>query len=329
MTNYYNFHISVISPVYKAEAVLEELVSRISSSVESITDNYEIILVDDRSPDRSWEKMVAIANANPRVRAIRLSRNFGQHYAITTGIDIARGEWIVVMDCDLQDKPEEITSLYKKACEGFDVVLARRFERKDRLVKRMFSKIFYRTLGYLTGTHQDESVANFGIYNSKVISSVKSLRESIRYFPTMVQWVGFETTSINVEHAERSQGKSNYNFDKLLRLALDIMLAFSDKPIRMVIKFGLFIALLSFVFVGFTLYKWLNNDIEVLGYASLIISIWFLTGCTLVTIGVVGLYVGKTFEGVKNRPLYIIDKDVSCSLEQIQKYDKEISNCEV
>lgn len=310
MNNCHRTLISVVSPVYKAEAVILELVSRISTSVETLTFDYEIILVDDRSPDCSWQKMVEIAKVNSKVKAVRLSRNFGQHYAITAGIDHARGEWVVVMDCDLQDRPEEIIRLYQKAIEGFDAVLARRVERKDSFIKKMFSKVFYRTLGYLTGTHQDESIANFGIYHYKVISSIKSLRESIRYFPTMVQWVGFSSARLDVEHAERSQGKSNYNFNRLLRLALDIMLAFSDKPIRMVIKFGLLVALLSFVFVGLTVYKWLNNEIEVLGYASLIISIWFLTGCILVTIGVVGLYVGKTFEGVKNRPLYIIDDEI-------------------
>jgi polyisoprenyl-phosphate glycosyltransferase len=300
-------YISIISPVYRAEKVLDELVARIALAVENITTNYEIVLVDDRSPDASWEKMVNIAESNPKVKAIRLSRNFGQHYAITAGLDNAMGEWVVVMDCDLQDRPEEIIKLYQRAAEGYDAVLARRHERKDGYFKKLFSKSFYRTLGYLTGSHQDESIANFGIYHYKVIDEVKRLRESIRYFPTMVRWVGFNITKLDVDHAERSEGKSNYNFKRLLNLALDIMLAYSDKPIRMVIKFGLLIALFSFVFILITLYQWVNEDIEVLGYASIIVSIWFLSGCILVTMGVVGLYVGKIFEGVKGRPSYIID----------------------
>jgi dolichol-phosphate mannosyltransferase len=302
--------ISVVIPVYRAERVLDELIDRIQKSINLITENFEIILVDDRSPDSSWDKMKDISSQSKFVRSIRLSRNFGQHYAITAGLDYARGEWIVVMDCDLQDQPEEIINLYKKAQEGFDAVLARRYERKDKLVKRFFSRVFYRTLGYLTGTKQDESIANFGIFNRKVIDQVKNLRESIRYFPTMVRWVGFNTATLNVEHAERPEGKSSYNLKKLLMLALDIILAYSDRPIRLVIKVGLGIAVSSIIFIFITFYQWWHGAIEVLGYASLIISIWFLSGCILITLGVVGLYVGKTFEGVKNRPIYIVDEDI-------------------
>lgn len=302
--------ISIISPVYRAEASLDELVRRVELSVGGLTNSFELILVDDRSPDESWIKMKQIAAEKSFVRCIRLSRNFGQHYAITAGLDHAHGEWVVVMDCDLQDRPEEIPLLYKKAQDGYQVVLARRYERKDGFLKRVFSKIFYRTLGYLTGTKQDESVANFGIYHSKVINEVSRLRESIRYFPTMVRWVGFNVVSINVEHAERTEGKSNYNFRKLMLLALDIILAYSDRPIRLLIKVGLFISLISMMFIFYTIYQWWQGDIEVLGYASLIISIWFLSGCILVMLGVVGLYVGKTFEGVKNRPIYIVDEEI-------------------
>jgi dolichol-phosphate mannosyltransferase len=302
--------VSIISPVYRAESILPELVSRIEHAMNQVTSQFEIILVDDRSPDGSWEVMKGISSQKKFVRSIRLSRNFGQHYAITAGLDHARGEWIIVMDCDLQDRPEEIPKLYAKALEGFDGVLARRTLRRDYFIKRFFSRAFYRTLGYLTGTRHDETVANFGIYHRKVIDQVRRLRESIRYFPTMVQWVGFNITRIDVEHAPRSEGKSNYNLRKLLLLALDIILAYSDRPIRLVIKLGLFIAMVSLLFIGVTLYKWLSGDIEVLGYASLIISTWFLSGCLLVTLGVVGLYVGKTFEGVKQRPIYIIDESV-------------------
>lgn len=303
-------HISVISPVYRAEGILNELVLRIEESIQRITDNYEIILVDDRSPDDSWNVMKSIASKRSCIRCFRLSRNFGQHYAITAGLDHACGDWIVVMDCDLQDRPEEIPLLYRKAKDGFDVALARRFGRKDSFLKRMLSKLFYRTLGYLTGTKQDETVANFGIYSRKVINEVKKMRESIRYFPTMVRWVGFNTISINVEHAERTEGKSNYNLRKLFLLALDIILAYSDRPIRIVIKFGLFISFVSILFIFYTIYQWWQGDISVLGYPSLIISIWFLSGCILTTLGVIGLYIGKTFEGVKNRPIYIIDEEV-------------------
>jgi glycosyltransferase involved in cell wall biosynthesis len=275
---------------------------------------YEIILVDDYSPDNSWTEIERLASIHPEIKGIKLSRNFGQHYAITAGLDAAKGEWVVVMDCDLQDKPEEIPNLLAKAQEGYDVVLARRANRQDNFFKRLSSRIFYRTLAWLTGSEQDETIGNFGIYHRKVIDQIVMMRESIRYFPTMVKWVGFRQTTLDVVHAEREQGSSNYNFKKLFNLALDIMLAYSDKPIRLTVKLGMLVALTGFLFALFTLYKYLDGDIIVAGYASLIISLWLLTGFLLITIGMVGLYVGKTFEGVKNRPIYIVDKITSPKL---------------
>ncbi|WP_425639482.1 glycosyltransferase family 2 protein [Algoriphagus yeomjeoni] len=302
-------HLSIISPVYRAENTLDELVSRIKACVP--VEEFEIILVDDYSPDNSWNKIEELATVHPEIRGIKLSRNFGQHYAITAGLDAAKGDWIVVMDCDLQDRPEEIPNLYQKAQEGFDVVLAKRENRKDGFFKKLSSKIFYRTLAWLTGSKQDESIANFGIYHRKVIKEVIGMRESIRYFPTMVKWVGFKQTTIPVIHAENGDRQSTYGFRKLFNLALDIMLAYSDKPIRLTVKLGLLVALCGFLFALYTLYRYLDGEIIVAGYASLIISIWMLTGFLLITLGMVGLYIGKTFEGVKNRPIYIVEKRTS------------------
>ncbi len=166
-------------------------------------------------------------------------------------------------------------------------------------------------MGYLTGSHQDETVANFGLYSKRVVSEMKGLRESIRYFPTMVKWVGFKTSKIEVEHASRTEGKSTYNFKRMLNLALDIILAFTDKPLRLVLKFGVIISLISLIMTIYNLVKWILGDISVLGYSSLIISIWFLSGCILIMLGIVGLYIGKTFEQVKNRPIYIIEEKVN------------------
>ncbi|SFB61516.1 glycosyltransferase family 2 protein [Algoriphagus aquimarinus] len=302
--------LSIISPVYRAENVLAELIARIKSSVSGLTSEIEIILVEDYSPDNSWEEIERLATLHPEIRGIKLSRNFGQHYAITAGLDAAKGEWIVVMDCDLQDRPEEIPNLMAAAQQGFDVVLASRSDRQDGFFKKMSSKVFYRTLAWLTGSKQDESIANFGIYHRKVIKEIIGMRESIRYFPTMVKWVGFRQTSIEVVHAERTEGTSNYNFKRLFNLALDIMLAYSDKPIRLTVKLGLLVALTGFLFALYTMLKYLHGDIIVAGYASLIISLWMLTGFLLITLGMVGLYVGKTFEGVKQRPIYIVEKRV-------------------
>lgn len=300
--------LSIVSPVYRAENTLVELVNRIKSSVP--LEEYEVILVDDDSSDNSWELIENLAAIHPEIRGIKLSRNFGQHYAITAGLDVAKGEWVVVMDCDLQDRPEEIANLLRKAEEGYDVVLARRTNRQDSFLKRIFSKVFYRTLAWLTGSKQDESIANFGIYHSKVIKEIVGMRESIRYFPTMVKWVGFRQTTLSVVHAEREDGQSNYNFKRLFNLALDIMLAYSDKPIRLTVKLGLIVALSGFAFAIYTIFRYFHGDIIVAGYASLIISLWVLTGFLLITLGMVGLYVGKTFEGVKQRPIYIVEKKI-------------------
>jgi dolichol-phosphate mannosyltransferase len=290
------------------EHVLQELCERVEMTLKPFGKPFELILVEDASPDGSWVEIEKLSLKYDFVRGIKLSRNFGQHYAITAGLDHVQGEWIVVMDCDLQDKPEEILKLYNKSQEGFDVVLALRENRKDSYFKKISSKVFYRTLAWLTGSKQDERIANFGIYHRNVINEIIGMRESIRFFPTMVKWVGFRQTSIAVEHDANGDRKSSYSLGKLLDLGLDIMLAYSDKPVRLTVKLGLIIAFSGFLFAIFTLYKYLTGTIIVAGYASLIISIWVLTGIVLITLGMVGLYVGKTFEGVKERPIYIIEK---------------------
>ena len=301
-------HLSVVSPIYNAALHLEEFVNELEKYILPITNDYEIVLVDDFSPDNSWKHIESICTTHPKVKGIKLSRNFGQHYAITAGLDSAIGEWIIVMDCDFQDAPSEIPNLYNKTKEGFDVVLARRINRKDGFVKKLFSKLFWKTLGWLTGTNIDHTVANFGIYNKKVIQAVCSLRESIRFFPSMILWVGFSKTTLDVKHQERQTGTSGYNFSRMFKLALDVMLAYSDKPIRLVIKMGFFISLFTLLIGLYYLYLNITHQILVPGYTSLIISIWFLSGLIILILGILGLYIGKTFEGVKNRPIYIIEK---------------------
>jgi polyisoprenyl-phosphate glycosyltransferase len=300
--------ISVVSPVYRAEGMVSELVTRVREVMQACGLPYELILVEDGSPDSSWAELAQQCALFEEVRGVRLSRNFGQHNAITAGLDMAKGDWVVVMDCDLQDRPEEIPRLLAKAQEGYDVVLASRAVRQDNLWKRASSAMFYGALSYLTGTRQDASVANFGIYSRKVIDAVTSMRESIRYFPTMVQWVGFKQCVLEVTHAPRAKGDTSYSLNRLLHLALDIMLAYSDKPLRLTIKLGLMVALFGFAVAGWTFVNWLLGNLSdnPLGYASLFFSIWILSGFMLITLGMVGLYVGKTFEGVKNRPIYVI-----------------------
>ena len=240
-------HISVVSPVYRAEKIVAELVRQLHENLATITDNFEIILVNDASPDNSWETIAAECTKDYRVKGINLSRNFGQHYAITAGLHYAKGEWIVVMDCDLQDRPDEIPNLYRKALEGWDLILAQRINRQDFFLKRWFSTIFYAIFSYLTDTKQDPTIANFGIYKYKVIRSVLKMKDSIRYFPTMIQWVGFRKYYLPVQHAKRYAGKTNYNFRSLMRLAVNNIISFSDKPLRLITKIGFFISIFSFL----------------------------------------------------------------------------------
>lgn len=301
-------HISIVSPVYRAEEILETLVSELHLTLQKIGTSYEIILVDDRSPDNSWEIMKRIASENEQVKSIRLSRNFGQHATIIAGLEQAKGEWIVVMDCDMQDQPKEIMQLYKKTMEGFEVVLARREKRMDGFFKKLSSKLFYKTFNYLADIEINHEIGNFGIYHKKVIHSILKINDTIKFFPLFIHWVGFKTTSITIEHNSRLEGKSSYSFKKLITLALDVILSFSNKPLKIFVFFGLSISVISF-FVGmFFLIQALNGTITEPGFSSLILSIWFLSGVIIASIGIVGLYIGKTFNQTKNRPVYIIDQ---------------------
>lgn len=305
--------LSVVSPVYGCKACLTSLHQRLTASLSEITSHYEIILVNDGSPDGAWDMIKELCAQDPNVKGLNLSRNFGQHYAITAGLSKCKGEWIVVMDCDLQDQPEEISKLYHKAMEGYDIVLAKRVHRQDSFFKKAFSSCFYSFLSYMTETKQDGTIANFGIYKKKVIDSINRMEDHIRFFPTMVKWVGYKSTSIEINHAERSIGETSYSFKKLVKLAVDTTLSFSDKPLRLSILFGMSISFLSFLFAVVNLIKYWQGEILVSGWASLIVSIWFLSGLIIAIIGIVGLYIGKIFEKVKNRPTFIIDEEVNLS----------------
>ena len=304
-------HISIVIPVYNCKECLSELCLRLKNELVKITDNFEIFLIDDGGQDDPWNSIRELSKADSRVKGLKLSRNFGQHKAIFAGLEHTKGDWMVVMDCDLQDRPEEIPALYKEAQKGFDIVLGRRVKRKDAFIKRLFSKIFYKFLGYLTETRQDSSIANFGIYHRKVIAAICSMKDNSKYFPAMVRWVGFRQGQIDIEHAERNSGNTAYSFRKLLKLGLEVILAFSDKPLRLIVKTGLLISIVSFLFAGYVLVQYFSGEIQVLGYASLFVSIWFFSGIIIFLIGMVGLYIGKTYENVKGRPVYIISESIN------------------
>ena len=302
--------ISIVSPVYRAEKILPILVSEINLVMERIGEDYEIILVDDRSPDNSWEVMKVLSSQNSKIKSIRLSRNFGQHSAIFAGLTKTKGDWVVVMDCDMQDQPKEIAKFYKKALEGYDIVLGQRENRKDKFLKKLSSKLFYKVFNYLSGANFDNNVANFGIYHQKTIKSILDMGDYVKFFSLFINWIGFKSVSIPIEHGEREEGKSTYSVGRLFKQAFNVIISFSDKPLRLFINFGLSISILSFILGIYYLYLSITHKITQPGFSSLILSIWFLSGIIISCIGIVGVYLGKTFDQAKGRPTFIIDEEV-------------------
>lgn len=299
-------HLSVVIPVYKAENLLGELYMRLKAALESISPDFEIVLVEDCGGDNSWQMIERLAAADPRVRGIQFSRNFGQHYGITAGLDHCHGDWVVVMDCDLQDRPEEIPRLYAKAQEGYDIVLARRGVRQDPILKRITSCLFYKIFSYLTDIEYNGESGNFRIMSRKVVTNFRRMGEQLRFFGGLVQWMGFPTASIEVEHAERFEGKSTYTFAKLWKLAAETIIAHSDKPLRLAVRFGFLMAFFSFFYGACILGRALFYSSPIPGWSSLIVSLYFIGGIIIAILGILGIYLGKTFDESKKRPLYII-----------------------
>ncbi len=298
--------ISIVIPVYKAEGCLYELYRRLFNALEPITSNFEIILIEDYGGDKSWEIINELSVKDARVKGIQFSRNFGQHYGITAGLDHCNGEWVVVMDCDLQDQPEEIPKLYSKAQEGFDVVYARRAVRQDRMLKRWSSHLFYKVFDYLTEQQSDPAVANFGIYSRKVIDNFRSMRESVRAFPLFVRWLGFPSAFVDVEHAPRFSGTTSYTFYKLMSHAINVIIAQSNRPLRLSIKFGFIMAIGSFLMALYYMIRYFLFFIPISGWTSVIVSIYFLAGLFFMNAGFIGLYIGRIYDEVKGRPLYVV-----------------------
>ncbi len=303
--------ISIISPVYKAENSIDKLVERIIAAVSKLSNNYEIILVEDGGFDNSWKKIQENCQKFPFVKGIKLSRNYGQQHAIQAGLDAAKGEYVITMDCDLQDLPEEIEKLLNKAKQGYEIVVASRKNRKDDFFKKLLSRLFYKTLSYLTETKQDKTVANFVVYHRKAVDAMARLKDHNRYYPMLQQMIGFSYAKVEINHAEREDGKSSYSFSKRLRLAMDTILTFSDKPLRLTVKFGVLLSFLSICAALTMVVLYFFSDVKSQGWASLALLISFFSGAIISVLGMVGLYVGRTFESVKNRPTYIIQEKIN------------------
>lgn len=306
--------VSVVVPVYGCKNCLEDLVQRVSRSLEGITGQFEIILVDDNSPDDAWSRITELAGLYSQVRGLRLSRNFGQHAAISAGLSQVSGEVTVVMDCDLQDIPEEIPALLAAIRQNdVEVVLGQRIDRQDRWFKRLGSRLFYQTLGWLTDTRYDHTTANFGAYSRRVVDTVNQMPELDRFFPLLVRWTGYRAAYVAVSHGQRSEGKSSYNFRTLLRLATRVALSFSDKPLRLVMRGALLLAAISICIVAFSVYQYAIGDVRVAGFTSIVASIWLIGSGIMFCLGILGLYLGRLHDEAKQRPQYIVWQDTQDS----------------
>lgn len=302
--------ISVVIPIYGCRECLMELHKRLAASLSFVV-SFELILVDDGSADNAWPVIVELAKKDPRVSGIRLSRNFGQHHAITAGVDAARGEWVVVMDCDLQDRPEEIRTLYDKAVtDGYDIVFARRRNRRDGMERKFISVVFHSLFRLLSGMEGDTSVGNFSIASRNVIDNLKTLTEQNRSYLQGLKWLGYKQGYVDVQHSKRLTGKTSYSAAKLLAYAIDSITAHSDKPLKTAIGVGFVIALIAFLYGTSIIIRYLAWGIPITGWPSLIVSLYFLSGLIIGFLGILGLYIGKIFDETKKRPLYIIQEKV-------------------
>lgn len=300
--------LSIIIPVYNAANCLHELHQRLVNVLFQLNLKYEIILIDDSSKDESWKVIETIASQDARVVGLKLSRNFGQHHAITAGLDIAVGERIVLMDCDLQDRPEDIPSLLAKNEEGYDVVIARWKQRNDGFIKRISASIFYYVFSWLAGYYYDGGIRSFRVLSRAAADALRSMREQFRSTAPLNAWIGFDTALVELEPSQRAAGKSSYSLKKLIQLAFTNIVSFSDKPLKISVGLGLVMALCAFIYGGTILVRALIYGVAVPGWSSLITSLYFIGGLILTNLGILGVYLARTFDETKARPLYIIAK---------------------
>lgn len=311
MTKTNSIKISVVSPVYRGEKMVSELVRRNEEALRTITEEYEIILVNDASPDGSWDEIVKECKKNPKVKGLNLSKNFGQHYAITAGLRYVSGDWVIVMDCDLQDRPEDIPALYAKAMEGYDIVFARRVVKHVGWWKRFSSVAFHRVFDWLSGTKTDPAIANFGMYCRKAIEEYNKIPQHARSFVPLLELVGFKRGYVDVEQDASARGESSYTLMKLLIHSFRIIITSTNKPLRMAVGLGFSMAALSFVLALYNVIAKLVGIIMIDGYTTTVFSIWFVGGLLLSVVGVLGLYIGAIFDQVKGLPLFVVKDELN------------------
>lgn len=299
--------LSVVTPVYGCRGCIAELADRLFAVALGLGVRMEIVMVNDASPDGAWEGIKSLAAADERIVGVNLLRNYGQHFAITAGLEHATGDWVAVMDCDLQDVPEELAALFRKATSGgFDAVFGRRTYRADSVSKKLASQIFHRTMELLSGVKSDPAVANFSVISRRVVDAVLALRERHRSYGLLVHVVGPKTAYVEVAHAPRQEGRSGYGIVKQVRLALDVIVSHTTRPLLFSAVLGFTMAGVSLVSIAYLVIRYAVFGFGVAGWASTMVSVWLVGGMVLGNLGVIGLYLGKVFEEVKSRPLYVV-----------------------
>lgn len=306
--------LSIISPVYKAEEIVNELVKRIKEEVSLITEDFEIILIEDGSPDQSWNKIEENCKLDNRVKGIKLSRNFGQHYAISAGLKESRGDYVVLMDCDLQDNPKYIPEMLQKSKEGnFDIIFTLHSDRKHKVLKNIFANLFHIFYNWLVGNKSLENNGKIGTYSlltRKVVEAFCEFNDYHRHYLSVIRWLGFSKGFIEIEHEERFSGKTSYTFFKLVVLAVDGIVSQTKKLLLLSVFSGFIMAFIGVISIIYIVMKSITEGFQP-GWASTMVLIIFSTGIILISLGIVGIYVGKIFDQVKERPLYIIDKRIN------------------
>ena len=305
---------SVVVPVYRCAGCLEDLCDRLERVLDSITTRYEIILVDDRSPDNAWQNILDLQKNHKSVRGVRLSRNFGPHMAISAGLFAARGDLAVVLDCDLQDPPEMIADLYTKLQEGYDFVVARRIKREHSSFRVIGAKTYFWLLNRLADNKIDGSYGSFSILTRKVIDAYLSFEERERHYLFILRWLGFHSGTVDYPHQARSHGPSSYSLSRLIRHAVDGVFFQSTILLKWIAVTGLLFAAARGVSILALTYQYFTSGSQP-GWTSLAVLIFFSTGLLLIGLGVVGIYIGKIFEQVKGRPLYMVDRISESSRE--------------
>lgn len=302
--------ISVVVPVYGCRDSLHALHERATAALRALAVTYEIVLVDDCDGEGSWAVVAEIARGDPAVRAYRLSRNFGQHAAITAGLALCTGRRAVVMDCDLQDPPERIADLYRKALEGYDVVLARRKGKRHSIFRRAAARAYFGVINAISsGRRFDGEFGSFSIISRKVIDGFLRFHDRDRHYLFILDWLGFATGTIDYEHQERHSGRSAYTLGRLLRHAFDGMFFQTTHLLRWIVYGGFWMSTAGFALAAYYLYMYVAHDVAP-GFTSLAVLLLLIGGFILMSTGVTGLYIGKVFEQVKGRPLYVVDKAI-------------------